>query len=241
MYGSFALWGDVPALMPPAKAIKFNPDGTGHPPGSWFAIADSKNRGTKQGGSGAAWFDKALDERRKGANGKKCGGARFGSGNDCSLMRQHNSHSTARKAASAQIARIPFPLAEWIARCFLPLLIVLLLALPAHAQWFSTPSVAQLAGMAVVESEIAIDALQSERISHAQGMFERNRFARGNPSLYFAGALVAFPLTAWALPPTWRDVLIVGIGIGEGVTDCGNYGKTYRRGKGGMATIKLGF
>ena len=46
-FGSFYLWGDVPALMPAAvKAQKFNPDGTAHPPGSWFAIADSKNRGS---------------------------------------------------------------------------------------------------------------------------------------------------------------------------------------------------
>ena len=45
-FGSYYLWGDVPALMPMVvKAQKFNPDGTAHPPGSWFAIADSKNRG----------------------------------------------------------------------------------------------------------------------------------------------------------------------------------------------------
>ena len=47
-FGSFYLWGDVPALMPAAvKAQKFNPDGTAHPPGSWFAISDSKNRGSR--------------------------------------------------------------------------------------------------------------------------------------------------------------------------------------------------
>jgi hypothetical protein len=47
-FGSFHLWGDVPALMPMTKRVqKFNPDGTAHPPGSWFAIADSKNRGSK--------------------------------------------------------------------------------------------------------------------------------------------------------------------------------------------------
>ena len=47
-YGSFYLWGDVPALMPHTfKAQKMNPDGTNHPPGSWFAIADSKSRGSK--------------------------------------------------------------------------------------------------------------------------------------------------------------------------------------------------
>jgi hypothetical protein len=46
-FGSFYLWGDVPALVPAAvKAQKFNPDGTAHPPGSWFTIADSKNRGS---------------------------------------------------------------------------------------------------------------------------------------------------------------------------------------------------
>ncbi len=48
-YGSFYLWGDVPALMPiPHKARKFNPDGTNHVTGSWFAIADSKNRGASE-------------------------------------------------------------------------------------------------------------------------------------------------------------------------------------------------
>lgn len=46
-FGSFYLWGDVPALMPQAiKAQKFNPDGTNHGQGSWFAIADSKDRGS---------------------------------------------------------------------------------------------------------------------------------------------------------------------------------------------------
>jgi hypothetical protein len=46
-FGSFHLWGDVPALMPATlKAQKFNPDGTAHGTGSWFAVADSKNRGS---------------------------------------------------------------------------------------------------------------------------------------------------------------------------------------------------
>lgn len=30
------------------------------------------------------------------------------------------SQSSARKAASAQIAKIPFPLAQWIAKCYKP-------------------------------------------------------------------------------------------------------------------------
>lgn len=53
-FGSFHLWGDVPALMPMTiRAQKFNPDGTNHPSGSWFAIADSKNRGAKN--TGGSW------------------------------------------------------------------------------------------------------------------------------------------------------------------------------------------
>ena len=38
-------------------------------------------------------------------------------------VKQHgsgNSHSSARKAASAQIAKIPFELARWIAKCYHP-------------------------------------------------------------------------------------------------------------------------
>jgi hypothetical protein len=120
-FGSFYLWGDVPALMPVAV----------RKPGF----------GTKQEGSGAAWFDKALDERRKnpagfkngggswfnvahntasgkGQNpdGRKVGGSWFGVGNDRSPMRQHHSGSTKRKMASALIAKIPLDLSRHIAR-----------------------------------------------------------------------------------------------------------------------------
>jgi hypothetical protein len=121
-FGSYYLWGDVPALMPITLAprMKFNPDGTHHPPGSWFAIADSKTRGArsqkiagqdwnrfkkngevsphwrmeaiKQHGSGPIWFDEGI--------------ASFGS------------KSGKRRAAAAAIAKIPFPLAQHIARCF---------------------------------------------------------------------------------------------------------------------------
>ncbi len=74
-YGSFFLWGDVPALMPSTRAgMKCNPDG--------------------QGGNGGDF------------------------GWDNTPMRRGNSHSASRKAASAQIAKIPFPLAQHIARVF---------------------------------------------------------------------------------------------------------------------------
>jgi C-5 cytosine-specific DNA methylase len=54
-FGSFFLWGDIPALMPvTSRAQKFNPDGTAHPPGSWFAVADSNDRGARSEGTKVA-------------------------------------------------------------------------------------------------------------------------------------------------------------------------------------------
>ncbi len=68
-FGSFYLWGDVPALMPITlkRAMKTSPDGTGHPPGSWFAIADSAQgdrRETKN--TGGSWFDVAHNNTASG-------------------------------------------------------------------------------------------------------------------------------------------------------------------------------
>ncbi len=51
-------------------------------------------------------------------SGIKSGGDWFASGEDCSLQRRFSSSSQARKAASAQIAKIPMPLAQHIARAF---------------------------------------------------------------------------------------------------------------------------
>jgi hypothetical protein len=76
-YGSFHLWGDVPALMPMTKAIK--------QPGI---------SGSRDNGRGDRWFQD--------------GAAR------------HGSRSNARKAASAMIAKIPLPLAQYIGRVFYP-------------------------------------------------------------------------------------------------------------------------
>jgi hypothetical protein len=129
-YGSFYLWGDVPALMPRTAHAKH-----GGNRGSWFPISHGKDtgemyganpvrgaaigEGIKQGGSGRAWFDKALDERRKAA-AVKCGGDWFSSGEGSSLMRRHGSRTNARKEASAQIAKIPFELAYHIGSVFHP-------------------------------------------------------------------------------------------------------------------------
>ena len=92
-WGSFYLWGDVPALMPPTfkghKVPSFRFDGSGGSfqtasvrrtdvgKGARFTARDCGIEGVKQHGSGAAWWDKALDERRKEATAVKHGGDWF--------------------------------------------------------------------------------------------------------------------------------------------------------------------
>jgi C-5 cytosine-specific DNA methylase len=145
-FGSYFLWGDVAnvggrivnpreirfgaeTIKASTRAQKFNPDGTAHGVGPWFAIADSKHRGAdglkveglnfhqyEQNGKGGS-FQSAAVKAETAGNGSNYGG---GFGWDGSAMRTGNSHSSARKAASALIAEIPFDLAQWTARCFKP-------------------------------------------------------------------------------------------------------------------------
>ncbi len=125
-FGSFYLWGDVPALMPlTRKAVKvptmgagwYPPDHPKHVPGLAFNTHAERNlntvtrrtepglgarftsrdcgiEGRKQEGSGPIWFDTGIAK--------------------------HGSKSSARKAASAQIAKIPLPLSRHIARMWKP-------------------------------------------------------------------------------------------------------------------------
>ena len=132
---SFHLWGDVPALMPITKrAHKFNPDGTAHPPGSWFAIADSKNRGAKTPGRNlnkgsalkfgthnmgpASAIFQELGVKQPGLSGPRTNGK--GDGWFEKGAARHGSKSHARKAASAMIAKIPLVLSQHIARVYKP-------------------------------------------------------------------------------------------------------------------------
>lgn len=111
-YGSFYLWGDVPALMPFAlNGIKVKThvnvrDGYSHTRHltnqrehdavkqrlSPAVARIGRDDGTKQGGEW--WHDPQ------------------------SITRKHSSRSPARKAASAEIAKIPFDLARHIASVF---------------------------------------------------------------------------------------------------------------------------
>jgi len=111
-YGSFYLWGDVPALMPiVTRAQKFNPDGTSHGIGSWFKIADSKNRGSSK------------DGQSKGEGIKQTGSGREWFAGEGKISRLTSSKSPARKMASAMIAKIPLGLARYIAATYKPRLV----------------------------------------------------------------------------------------------------------------------
>jgi len=156
-YGSYYLWGDIPALMVSARqAQKFNPDGTEHPQGSCFKIADSKNRGSgrklpgfnfheheKTGKPGRSFQSAAVKAQADGLGGY---GGNFGW--DGSPMRRGNSHSSGRKAASAMIAKIPFDLANHIARCFKPT---------------SVPTTPARTSMAVLNGSAAQNTMAAER------------------------------------------------------------------------------
>lgn len=98
-FGSYYLWGDVPALMPQTIASRkvpgFRFDGSGR----IFQTASVHESGRKQGGD---WFAEA---RKGGAGGTSA---------------SYGSKSPERKAASAMIAKIPEPLARHIAATYWP-------------------------------------------------------------------------------------------------------------------------
>lgn len=131
-YGSFYLWGDVPALMPsPHRATK-NGDVGG---GSWFAIGapgqtsvngnpdGRKNPGFRFDGSGRSFQTESVN--RHDLTGHK---HRDADGYDRShpnafgwkAPRTGSTAISARKAASAKIAKIPIALGSHIARIYFP-------------------------------------------------------------------------------------------------------------------------
>ena len=91
-FGSYHLWGDVPALMPMTLAA--TNEGRKNDGGSWFKIGGPAQKVTGQNPDSRNW---TRDKVASCASGSK-----------------------ARKQASAQIAKIPLPLSAWIARHYLP-------------------------------------------------------------------------------------------------------------------------
>jgi hypothetical protein len=142
-YGSFYLWGDVPALMPlttkrgvkvggldwssPDRAKRgcFRDSAIKNTGGSGFAVAHNTTsgkgrnpdgRGVKNGGRA---FPNDCAEARTDLE-VKCGGDWFWKGANASLMRRQASKSSKRKLASALIAKIPRPLSRWIGKAWFP-------------------------------------------------------------------------------------------------------------------------
>jgi C-5 cytosine-specific DNA methylase len=140
-FGSFYLWGDVPALMPATfcgykssgmnwsdqtkrgqdftriagdQAIKNNG-------GSWFNIAHNTTSGKGQnpdgrkGADGGTWFG---DYAAMKEGVKQHGSGREWFAGDGKISRMTSSKSPARKMASAMIAKIPLPLSRHIAATF---------------------------------------------------------------------------------------------------------------------------
>lgn len=166
-FGSFYLWGDVPALMPitPVRRQKKPMVGTGNQlcairtdqipdegfktrglnwndqsrrgqaftsvggkqnhikngGGSWFAVAHNTTSGKGQNPDGRkieGVKNEGMGLKQSGISGRRSNGKGDRWFEDGAAT--HGSKSKARKAASAQIAKIPAPLASWIARVFKP-------------------------------------------------------------------------------------------------------------------------
>ena len=131
-FGSFYLYGDVPALMPMTMKRQVMKEGIVHRPNgetNFHGLKVPGNNGPRM------WSErevqrlcdatKGIPHRPTGhwtnpdENGTKQGGDWFNA-EQPSISRLTGSKSNVRKAASAQIARIPFPLARYIAQVFKP-------------------------------------------------------------------------------------------------------------------------
>lgn len=123
-YGSYYLWGDVDSIggrIVRSGDVRFGVD----------SVKSIRGSGLKLPGNNTPrlWADRVV-QRLADAPIKNGGGSWFnvahntysGVGQNpvnCSEQRKHSSKSNSRKAASAQIAKIPLPLAQHIARCYL--------------------------------------------------------------------------------------------------------------------------
>ena len=134
-FGSFFLWGDVPALMPTTKKVlkgawlsqadgapmRRHDASTKNSGGSWFTIAHNTTSGHGQNPDGRLRPVSAYgNDRLEPDSGVKQGGDWFNASQP-SISRLTGSKSNARKAASAMIARIPESLARHIARVYYPM------------------------------------------------------------------------------------------------------------------------
>jgi len=132
-FGSYFLWGDVPALMPIQKYHQRQKVKAGE---QWninrpnFTGTRGWDDGTKN--TGGSWFNigspgqKVTGNNPDGREGRKApaGTQWFNDGpRTPDSLASMGSKSPARKAASARIAKIPLALSSWIAKTYRPELI----------------------------------------------------------------------------------------------------------------------
>jgi hypothetical protein len=126
-YGSYYLWGDVPALMPMTiSAVKV--PGLNWKLGSATYTCKAFNTTAEQGLKVPSGNGRRTDvgngtrftSRDCGIEGVKEGGDWRNMECRRTGMARHGSQPPARKAASAAIAKIPLPLAQHIARVYYP-------------------------------------------------------------------------------------------------------------------------
>ena len=117
-YGSFYLWGDVPALMPNIKMKA-----------KWIMDDYKGKRRTVEGlyengkaikGTGGSWYGDYQTQKQAQDEAIKQGGDWFNKSCTGSMSRRFSSRSKARKAASAQIAKIPLALSRHIGAVYFP-------------------------------------------------------------------------------------------------------------------------
>jgi hypothetical protein len=149
-FGSFHLWGDVPALMPIVTRLtgdfmkcakeSWNPERPSFTKDKAWKISDQNwSRFAKTGEVSPHWRMEATKVPSESGRRTNVGnGARFTS-RDCGvegikqrgsgrewfagegkISRVTSSNSLARARASAEVAKIPYSLAVHIARCFKP-------------------------------------------------------------------------------------------------------------------------
>jgi len=103
-FGSYFLWGDVPALMP--KVLQSH------------RKVPTYSDPRRNGGRTVHLTSPQENARALPAEGLKFGGHWWRGTNE--LIQKNSSHSPARKAAAALVAKIPFDLAQHIARVYKP-------------------------------------------------------------------------------------------------------------------------
>jgi hypothetical protein len=156
-YGSFYLWGDVPAIMPfgsrrvksriscapirfderiattpeEADALHYRMPDQKYPadcsPRLWkdrhaprLNAGEHEIRNGDLKGTGGSWCGDYQAQKAAQDEAIKQGGDWLNQSQTGCISRRFSSRSQARKAASAQIAKIPLPLSRWIAQVFKP-------------------------------------------------------------------------------------------------------------------------